>query len=159
MSVTAAGKLNSLAPKAENGLKRGLILSGKLVAQRATNKAPRLTGRLKRSIAESAPYAVGRGAWGVDVGTNVEYAAIQEFGGKTKAHIIRARNKKALAFDWPGAPAGLKPGKDGKYYFRLVNHPGSLITAQPYLRPALHESRNDIRRLVAVNVAGAIRGQ
>lgn len=157
--ITTAGKLNSLAPKAENGLKRGLILSGKLVAQRAANKAPRLTGRLKRSISESAPYAVGPGAWGVNVGTNVEYAAIQEFGGKTKPHVIRARLKSALAFDWPNAPAGLKPGKDGKYYFRLVNHPGSVIRAQPYLRPALRESRRDIRRLVAVNVAGAIRGQ
>lgn len=158
MPVTTAGKLNQLPPKLENGLKRGLILSGKLVAQRATGKAPRLTGRLKRSITESAPYAIGPGAWAVNVGTNVEYAAIHEFGGKTPAHLIRARRGKALAFDWPNAPAGLKPGKDGKYYFRFVNHPGSLITARPYLRPALEESKADIRRLIAKNVAAAVTG-
>lgn len=166
MSVTAAGKLNSLAPKAENGLKRGLILSGKLVAQRATNKAPRLTGRLKRSIAESAPYAVGRGAWGVNVGTNVEYARAHEEGSGiyalNPAHRelieIKAKNKRALAFSWPNAPAEIKPSKKtGLYVFLRVFHSG--IRPTPYLRPAIDESRNDIRRLIAVNVAGAIRGQ
>lgn len=53
------------------------------------------------------------------IGTNKEYAAIHQFGGKTKAHTIKAVNKKALAF--------------GGKFARQVNHPGSDIPARPYL--------------------------
>jgi len=54
------------------------------------------------------------------VGTNVIYAAIQNFGGRTKPHVIRAKNKRALAF--------------GGIVVRQINHPGSNIPARPYLR-------------------------
>ncbi len=53
------------------------------------------------------------------VGTNKKYAAIQHFGGKTKPHIIKPRNKKALAF--------------GGRVVKKVNHPGSDIPARPFL--------------------------
>jgi phage gpG-like protein len=53
------------------------------------------------------------------VATNVEYAAIQNFGGTTKAHEIKPRNGKGLAFD------GIVR--------RSVQHPGSKITARPYM--------------------------
>ncbi len=53
------------------------------------------------------------------IGSNKEYAAIHQFGGKTKAHTIKAVNKKALAF--------------GGKFARQVNHPGSDIPARPYL--------------------------
>ncbi|GHD63835.1 phage virion morphogenesis protein [Jeongeupia chitinilytica] len=55
------------------------------------------------------------------VGTNVKYAAIHQFGGKTKPHEIRPRNKKALA--WAG----------GRHPVGKVNHPGSDIPARPFL--------------------------
>jgi len=55
----------------------------------------------------------------VIIGTNVEYAAIHQLGGRTAAHIIRPRNKKALR-----TPYGI---------FRKVNHPGSVIPARPFL--------------------------
>lgn len=54
------------------------------------------------------------------VGTNKVYAAIQQFGGKTKPHVIKARTKRALSF--------------GGIVVRSVNHPGSNIPARPYLR-------------------------
>lgn len=43
---------------------------------------------------------------------------------------IRPKNKKALAFKWPGAPpiAG-QPSKSGKHVFKSVQHPGS----RPYV--------------------------
>ena len=47
------------------------------------------------------------------------YAAIHHFGGRTKPHVIRAKNAKALAL--PGGPR------------RSVNHPGSNIPARPFL--------------------------
>ncbi|HSH71551.1 MAG TPA: phage virion morphogenesis protein [Methylophilaceae bacterium] len=51
-------------------------------------------------------------------GTNVKYAAAQNYGVTTKAHIIRPRNKKALAF--------------GGRVVKQVNHPGSVIPARPF---------------------------
>ena len=55
------------------------------------------------------------------VGTNVEYAAIHQFGGKTSPHTIRPKNKKALF--WPGADHPVK----------AIKHPGSSVPARPFL--------------------------
>lgn len=54
------------------------------------------------------------------VGTNVKYAAIHQFGGKTKPHKIKPVMKKALAF--------------GGVVRKSVNHPGSEIPARPFLQ-------------------------
>lgn len=54
------------------------------------------------------------------VGTNKIYGPIQQFGGKTRPHVIKARNKRALSF--------------GGIVVRQVNHPGSNIPARPFLR-------------------------
>lgn len=54
------------------------------------------------------------------VGTNEPYARIHQLGGKTRPHIIRAKNKKALAF--------------GGRVVKSVNHPGSDIPARPFLQ-------------------------
>lgn len=72
------------------------------------------SGRLAGSITQyyDATQAV--------VGTNMVYAAIHQFGGKTKAHTIRAKNARALALP------GIGPR-------RSVQHPGSVIPARPYL--------------------------
>lgn len=71
------------------------------------------TGRLKASVVQlyDPTSAV--------VGTNLVYAAIHQFGGKTRPHVIRARNKKALHFN-------------GRFA-KSVNHPGSDIPARPFL--------------------------
>lgn len=53
------------------------------------------------------------------VGTNTVYAEIQHKGGKTRPHLIKPRNKKALAFN-------------GRV-LKSVNHPGSNIPARPFL--------------------------
>lgn len=54
------------------------------------------------------------------IGSDRRYAAIHQLGGKTPAHVIKPRNKKALF--WPGAghPVG------------AVKHPGSKIPARPF---------------------------
>lgn len=71
------------------------------------------TGRLASSISPSSD------ATSAMVGTNVKYAAIHQFGGQTRPHVIRPRNKRALAF--------------GGRVVRSVNHPGSNIPARPFL--------------------------
>jgi hypothetical protein len=77
-------------------------------------------------------------------------------GGKIPAHIIRPRVKQALAFKWPNAPAGAKPGKGGLFVFKSINHPGAIIPAQPYLRPALEQSKKDIDIIIGKSVVGAM---
>ena len=86
------------------------------------------TGRLAASIVSS--YMATRAT----VGTNVVYAAIQQFGGKTAPRIIYPKNKKALF--WPGA----------KHPVKKVNHPGSVIPARPFLclTPGDIDDINDI---------------
>ena len=58
--------------------------------------------------------------------SNLKYAPAVEFG--TRAHIIRAKNKKALY--WKGATHPVKQ----------VNHPGS--RAKPYLIPAFEKEKD-----------------
>lgn len=71
------------------------------------------SGRLANSIVEYSDNDTAV------VGTNVEYAAIHQFGGETRPHVILPRNKQALAFN-------------GRVV-KKVNHPGSKIPARPFL--------------------------
>lgn len=71
------------------------------------------SGRLAASI---RPF---HSATEAGIGTNAIYAAIHQFGGKTKPHVIKPRHKKALAF--------------GGHVVSSVNHPGSNIPARPFL--------------------------
>lgn len=71
------------------------------------------TGQLAASISTKAGNDFAR------IGTNKTYAAIHHFGGKTSAHKIVVKKKKALAF--------------GGIVRKSVNHPGSTIPARPFL--------------------------
>lgn len=97
------------------GLKPGSVKRG-----RAPARILQDTGRLAASI---TPFSDSTQAL---VGTNVVYAAIHQFGGSTKPHVIRPKNKKALAF--------------GGRVVKKVNHPGSKIDPRPFLAltPADH---------------------
>jgi phage gpG-like protein len=66
----------------------------------------------------------------VQIGTDVPYAAIHEFGGKTNPHVISPKRKPFLAFQ-----------KDGKWIYtrKPVNHPGSKIPARPFIVPGATE--------------------
>jgi HK97 gp10 family phage protein len=160
--VKRAGKLKKMRGAATNAIKRGLIISGMLVAQRATRRAPRLTGRLKRSITHGKPYKRGRTGWAIDVGTNVEYARAQELGsgihaeGGGQPYPIRPVKKKALAFVWPDAPAHIKPSPEtGKVVLAKVMHPG--VKPQPYLRPALNASIQEIKGILLSSLITGLR--
>lgn len=103
---------------------KGEKLSGQVLRNR--------TGTLRRSISPSVS-----GTETVTVGkvtTNVEYARIHEFGGKTAPHVILPRRGRALAFPWKG--------KD--VFFAKVNHPGSQMPERSFMRTALEEMRPEI---------------
>ncbi|WP_175947507.1 phage virion morphogenesis protein [Burkholderia pyrrocinia] len=74
------------------------------------------SGRLASSIMPSFD------ATSAQVGTNLIYAAIQNFGGQTKPHTIVPKNAKALHF--------------GGIFAKKVNHPGSKIPARPFMTMA-----------------------
>lgn len=79
----------------------------------------------------------------------VIYAAIQEFGGKTRPHIIKPKYKKALRWvSSQGAFVAIKGRRlrtNTIYAFaKEVHHPGSNIPARPYMRPAFLKTRDKI---------------
>lgn len=104
------------------------IKEEKLSGQVLRNK----TGTLRRSISQSVSgtETTTEGK----VSTNIEYARIHEFGGKTSPHVILPKRGKALAFNWKGQDV----------VFAKVNHPGSLIPERSFMRTALEEMRPEI---------------
>lgn len=92
------------------------------------------TGTLRDSIANSVDENDSGTTASVFVNGDVPYAAIQEYGGQTKAHIIEAVNAKALSFNFGGKQA----------FFKRVNHPGSDIPERSYLRSSLDDMSDDI---------------
>ena len=102
------------------------------------------TGTLRRSINQTVT-ADGSSITG-QVGTNVVYAAIHEFGGKTAPHLIEAKNAAALAFIAPWGP-GKGPG--GLSFFKSVHHPGSQMPERSFLRSALQDMQGQIEETLA----------
>ena len=101
-------------------------LSGEVLTPRS--------GTLRSSISSELSEDDSTAGASVFVAGDVPYAAILEYGGVTKAHVIEAANAKALVFSWQG--------KD--VFFKYVNHPGSVIEAHSYLRSSLDETEDEI---------------
>lgn len=87
------------------------------------NRVARRTGALYRSIKPGSPSATRALVY-----SDSPYAAIHEFGGKTRAHVIRPRSANVLSFFWP------KVGH--QVFFEKVNHPGSVMLEKPHRDPA-----------------------
>jgi phage gpG-like protein len=103
------------------------------------------TGRLRRSIhysmggTDETPSAV--------IGTNVEYAAIHEFGGQTRAHVIEALNAKVLAFKGPSGDM---------VFAKRVHHPGSHMPERSFLRSTLGEQAQSIKDRITLAIKGSL---
>lgn len=74
-------------------------------------------GHLRDSISETPPVVTPTS---VEIGTNVPYAGIHQFGATIPPHTIRARRARALAIPGIG-------------FRRSVKHPGGTIHARPFL--------------------------
>lgn len=97
-----------------------------------------ITGLLRRSVLKTVVRATDKryfavGILGVE---GVPYARIHELGGKTRPHIIQAREKPYLVFYWKKKHTWMR--------IKKVNHPGSKIKKRPYLRPALEDTAPQI---------------
>ncbi len=99
-----------------------------------TNRAPVLTGKLRRSIfwdtAINPDQAMGR----VFVSADTPYARMLEYGGKTKAHDIVPTKAKALHF--------FVGGKE--VFAKVVHHPGSTFKARRYVHGPFEEMQPEI---------------
>lgn len=94
----------------------------------------RKTGRLARSIQQQVT-SLNSGVIGrVYSAGNIPYARIHEYGGRTSAHVIEAKNAKSLAFMMNGE----------MMFRRRVNHPGSSIPERSYMRASLKENKEKI---------------
>ena len=103
------------------------VKSGALIVERdAKGKASYKSGTLKRSI-HIEPIEKTKTRVVVSVGTNLEYARIQEFGG-----VVKAKKGPFLRFKTA----------DGEWHsVRAV-----IIPAHPYLRPAFDENKRKVVR-------------
>jgi phage gpG-like protein len=120
----AVGGRYSSAGSIKGGSSKWLPLKHERVTA-SGKKSPKQTPLLKSGLLRKSIYAnvVGNG---IVIGSPMKYAAIQNYGGKTKAHKIEARNGKALRF-FPNGASG------GAAFRKSVKHPGSVIPARPFL--------------------------
>lgn len=144
---------------------KGVLAWGELAAQRASLKAPVQTGRLARSITQGIPFGIQPYIWAILIGSNLVYARAHELGSGIHASdpsereliLIEAKNKKSLAFFWPGGTKDISAydPESGKHFFKRVFHPG--VPAHPYLRPAAHETKADGVRLVMTSIKAQLK--
>jgi phage gpG-like protein len=158
INVTIVGKeeviakLTALTPRIREELvksTRGLTLmltayvkDQKLSGQVLKNQS----GTLRRSI-HASDVLQSLTSISATVGTNVEYAAIHEYGGNTEPHIIEPRNVAALHF--------MMNGKD--VFCKRVNHPGSKIPERSFLRSALADMKGDIQHEYKAAIVRAVK--
>jgi HK97 gp10 family phage protein len=117
-------------------LAAALFLEGAIKLRIEKNKLVD-TGNLLNSI-QLGELTISGDQAEVNIGTNVVYAAIHEFGG-----IIKARNAKALVFKT----------KDGRWHTcKSVTMP-----ARPYMRPAMDDSREDLRQIMIDHITKSIQ--
>jgi phage gpG-like protein len=104
------------------------------------------SGALRDSIVASVSADADGITASVGSESDVKYAAIQEYGGKTSAHEILPVKAQALAFIVNGV----------QHFARRVEHPGSLIPERSYLRSSLNDMQGDIVAALADAAAEAL---
>lgn len=136
----------SRAPQSvSKAMEEGVMLAGEMVADyaKAHHRFIGRTGALESSIRTlfqpPMTVIVQAGGGGAGYGAYVH--------GGTKAHVIRAKNKKLLR--WP-SPAG------GFFSKREVNHPGT--KADPFLFNALEAKRSEVVKQMQRAVDAALKG-
>ena len=106
------------------------------------NRSGTLRRKINSQFEDRGDRIIGR------VGLSLIYAAIHEYGGVTRAHVIRPRNKKALAFQVGGQSLVRKS----------VQHPGSKMPERSYLRSSLRENKARILAAIDAAVARGVKG-
>jgi phage gpG-like protein len=106
----------------------------------------RVTGRLATSMRRRVEDNGDN--FNIIFGSNVPYAAIHEFGGRTPPHDIVPKRASVLSFMLGG----------NRVFAKVVHHPGSTIPARPYIRPAIAENRVKLESGIRESVARMLEG-
>jgi phage gpG-like protein len=107
----------------------------------------RVSGALARSITSKVEQTAMTVIGVVFSSGDVKYAAIQEYGGTTLAHIIRPKTASVLAWGNP------------KAFAAFVMHPGSHMPERSYMRSALNDMSQEISTgLKQAAVEGLMKG-
>lgn len=144
MQAQMARVMNTLIVKLTRKIKEEK-LSGQVLKNR--------TGTLRRSITPSI--STSSNLIEGKASTNIIYAAIHEYGGVTRPHVIVPKHRLALAwvrgsFIGPirmATATGRFSKKQSAYPFifaRRVNHPGSHIPERSFMRSSLREMKPEI---------------
>lgn len=129
--LTAIGKTQ--------GLMQSIVIHGVREAKLLYTRQSKKTGNLGRSIRPGRVSAT-KGEIIAGGRLKVGYAAFVERG--TRPHIIRARNKRALAWGGPRRLSGsLRTGAAPTHFATLVHHPGT--KAKPFLVPGLQKAAKE----------------
>ncbi len=78
-----------------------------------------------------------------------EYAAIHEYGGKTPAHVIVPKIKKALKFRMGG----------NVIFARKINHPGSKIKATHFMGEPIDDGLPKLRAAIKGAIVRRLNGE
>lgn len=130
----------------EKAMLRSMInLSGHVKQNKLSGQVLNVrTGTLRRSVTHKVTGSKS-GVVGI-VGTNVKYAAIHEFGGRTAAHDIFPKRAKALHFKIGG--------KD--VFAKRVRHRGSTMPERSFLRSGLRDKADSIMADLRAAVARGV---
>ena len=133
---------------AKDGLQAWALLVHGDILDNLTNKKLNVrTGRLRAG--QRIPRVEGAGSiLKVFFENKVVYARIHEFGGKTRAHVIRPKDKKALRFGGPG----------GFIFSKKVMHPGSKIKEKKYVRDPIKVRMGELKDMIEKRVKKEIEG-
>jgi phage gpG-like protein len=142
-------------------MERSLALIYRRVMANLTGSVLRVqTGRLRQSVQTE----VTSDTTGI-IGTNVEYAAIHEYGGQTRPHQYRARGA-VMRFVDPRFTGPVqrtsrggkifKGARSGVVFAKWIDHPGSTMPARPYMRPALRDSQPEIVEAFRKGIAAVL---
>jgi len=124
-----------LAQELRNTVQRKL--SGEVLRRRS--------GRLAASVAVDVRESGGGVA--ASLSTDVEYAAIHEYGGVIPARQVLPRNARVLAFPWKGR----------QRFFARVEIPAVTMPQRSFLRSSLDEMTPEIRAALTDAVRDAVR--
>lgn len=136
----ATVKLGRLPEDVRKQLRPVLVRDGKELAARVRGKlsgpvlkvkSGRLLNSIRSEMVENANVLYVR-----VYSRGVPYAAIHEYGGQTRPHMIFPKNARALHF----------MVANGEVFAAKVSHPGSRIPSRSYLRSSLQEMRDRLVR-------------
>jgi len=110
------------------------------------------TGRLRSSVRRGNVQRSGK-AYRVEMGTNVFYGRVHEYGAQNPSHIVRPTRSKWLVFNssWTGGAGGDRiraVGAHGESQGGKVFRKSVKIKPKPWLEPSFEESRPLVVRIL-----------